>query len=666
MDNTYKELLKEIEIEKSLEVPCQKPYQIGNKIVKKIQRVLKKIDQEHNHSLAIELFEKNRNNLDKIALFYRGTEVSYMNMFLIAYKYAKSLKILGFKKGDKIPICITNIPEFIYLFLATLFIGAEANIVGEWFDKDYLVEILNKSNSKAMFIDDISYNEIKDSISESNIENLVCFSLTDSFRKNQNGHAFNPYEKIDSKFHKIENRFSQVKENFQGILYNATEFLELGENYTGKVIENVDLNDVCSITYTSGTTSPGRPKGVKQSHRSYITLSRFKEADVSGMPTMKNMSVLAHIPTYTHMELSCAISDTLYCGCTLDLEPFYTKEFFPYAMIINKPNFVPASVGFWGHLCKLLNFDESWKTIDMPYLMIPTVTGEGCSPGEEKFFNMTSRKHKFGTGKLPFPLAPVTFSIGGGTTESSGIFVTLFKSLQEKKLNHLIKKDSLGLTPHKFAEVEVLDEFGHYCEVNQPGLLVANSPCEMIGYTDDELNKYTHVTDAYGKTWLSLGTYSYKDRTGRIKMKGRMGSFLDVGHNIPPIPYYVIEDIILKDTKNIMSCTVVKPDLATYLICNIEFQPFRQQSIERIAKSILARLESSLPYYIVVMNQLRFKIINNEESFPLDPSGKRSISSLTRFDNSKEIFKNLLTPYEFSRYKEKEENLLLKRTKNRF
>ena len=38
-----------------------------------------------------------------------------------------------------------------------------------------------------------------------------------------------------------------------------------------------------------------------------------------------------------------------------------------------------------------------------------------------KFLNLTSRKHKFGTGKLPFPLAPVTFSIGGGTTDVATI-----------------------------------------------------------------------------------------------------------------------------------------------------------------------------------------------------------------------------------------------------
>ena len=63
------------------------------------------------------------------------------------------------------------------------------------------------------------------------------------------------------------------------------------------------------------------------------------------------MTVLGHIPTYTHMELSCAISDTLYEKCTLALEPYYDRDFFIYSLLINKPNFVPASTGFWTKLC---------------------------------------------------------------------------------------------------------------------------------------------------------------------------------------------------------------------------------------------------------------------------------------------------------------------------
>ena len=638
IDNDLQKLILEVN---SLENKRSKNEYDSEGLSSKIKKVISDIECNRNHSWAVEMFKRNKNNLEKIALKYRGNKITYKDMFVKSYQYAKSLKQIGYKKGDKIPICITNMPEFIYMFIATSFIGAEANAVSDWFAEDYLIDIFNKTKSKTIFIDDISYSAIKKSIEKSNIENIVCFSITDSLKN-----GVNPYQNIDNLFHEFKNNVSKVKDDFDGNVLDSNQFLNIGLNYDGKVVEDVDLDDICSITYTSGTTKPGYPKGVKQSNRSYITLSRFKESDVSGMPTMKNMSVLAHIPTDTHMELSCAISDTLYCGCELDLEPFYLDEWFPYSLIINKPNFVPASAGFWGKLCKKLNFDPIFENINMPYLMIPTVTGEGVSIGEEKFFNQTSRKHKFGVEKLPFPLSPVTFSIGGGTTESSGIFVTLYKSLQEKKLNNLIKKEKLGLTPHKFASVAVLDENGEHCKVNEPGLLVANSPCEMIGYTDEELNKNTHVVDANGKKWLSLGTYSYLDTTGRIKMKGRMGSY-EVLKDGSKMPHYSIEDIVLADTKNVMSCSVIKSEDG-HLVCHIELQPFKQKSTKECFKGIIGRINSNVPDEI--KDKLFIRIRDNIESFPLDPSGKRSISTLKRIgldektvpykDFEKNIFNN--------------------------
>ena len=638
IDNDLQKLILEVN---SLENKRSKNEYDSEGLSSKIKKVISDIECNRNHSWAVEMFKRNKNNLEKIALKYRGNKITYKDMFVKSYQYAKSLKQIGYKKGDKIPICITNMPEFIYMFIATSFIGAEANAVSDWFAEDYLIDIFNKTKSKTIFIDDISYSAIKKSIEKSNIENIVCFSITDSLKN-----GVNPYQNIDNLFHEFKNNVSKVKDDFDGNVLDSNQFLNIGLNYDGKVVEDVDLDDICSITYTSGTTKPGYPKGVKQSNRSYITLSRFKESDVSGMPTMKNMSVLAHIPTDTHMELSCAISDTLYCGCELDLEPFYLDEWFPYSLIINKPNFVPASAGFWGKLCKKLNFDPIFENINMPYLMIPTVTGEGVSIGEEKFFNQTSRKHKFGVEKLPFPLSPVTFSIGGGTTESSGIFVPLYKSLQEKKLNNLIKKEKLGLTPHKFASVAVLDENGEHCKVNEPGLLVANSPCEMIGYTDEELNKNTHVIDANGKKWLSLGTYSYLDTTGRIKMKGRMGSY-EVLKDGSKMPHYSIEDIVLADTKNVMSCSVIKSEDG-HLVCHIELQPFKQKSTKECFKGIIGRINSNVPDEI--KDKLFIRIRDNIESFPLDPSGKRSISTLKRIgldektvpykDFEKNIFNN--------------------------
>lgn len=605
--------------------PSKRFYPSSPRMGKKSRKALLDLDMNHNNSLAVELFIRNRKNLFKDAIYYRGNKITYEDMFEKTYSYAKSLKALGIQKGTEVPMCVSNIPEFVYLFLACNLIGAKVNVVGEWFDKEYLKDILTKTDSPVMFVSDDIYGDIKDVVEKTDKNKVVMFSITDSLPKDKNGNRYNPYLEIDSKFHDFKNKTSFFKQNTTKEITTGAEFEMYGLNYQGKVVEKSELDDTCAITYTSGTTDPGCPKGVKHTNRSYITLSRFKLSDVSGMPTMKNLRTLIQIPTYTHMDLSCGISDTLYCGCTLALEPFYNKDFFPYSLLINKPNFVCASTGFWGNLCKKLNYDEEWKKVKMPYLMLPTVTGEGCSAGEEKFFNQTARKHKFGTSKLPFPLAPVTFSMGGGTTEGSGIFVLLYKSLQEKKLSSAVKKESLGLRPHGFAEVEVLDENGNYCNIGEPGRLVVKSPCEMEGYTTANA-KNPYLIDSHGKTWLNMGTYSYKsDKHRGIKMKGRMSDniYLSSGEKIP---YFKIEDAVSCDTKNILSCTVVRAADTDDYVCHFEMQPGSKKSSEETMLSCAKRIEKVLP--TEALSKLYMRYHSFEESFPLDPSGKRSITTL--------------------------------------
>lgn len=596
-------------MEKIKKIRKSNHYEYSPNLPESAKRALDDLEKNHDTSWFMEIYKRNINNLDSVALLYRGNKISYKEMFNKAYDYAKSLKQMGFNENSCIPICMPNIPEFVYLFLGANMIGATINVIGEWFDHNYMLNILNSTKSDTIFVCDNEYNYIKDVVEKSNIQNVVMFSLTDSLK---NG---NIYEEIDNRFHKLTNSVT----NYNNVIDNK-KFIEIGKFYNGNVIYDGILDDVCAITYTSGTTNPGCPKGVVHSNRSYITLSRYKESDVSGMPSMRNLTVLGHIPTYTHMELSCAISDTLYEGCTLALEPFYDKDFFPYSLLINEPNFVPASVGFWGNLCKKLNFDPEFKYMDLPFLMIPTVTGEGCSKGEEKFFNYTSKKHKFGCNKLPFPLAPVTFSIGGGTSESSGIFVTLYKNLQEKK--YVLQKKTLGLTPHKFVEIDVLDKNGKPCKLNEPGLLVANSPCNMLKYTNEELNKNIYVTDSNGKKWLSLNTYSVKSDKRRIKMKGRMGAYIE--SSFGNIPYYLIEDIVDVDSDILSSCLVKVGD--SY-VCHIEKQPLVDDSkLDTIIEKCINRLTCGLPKEIT--ERLYIRVRSNLESFPVAPSGKRDYQAL--------------------------------------
>lgn len=46
---------------------------------------------------------------------------------------------------------------------------------------------------------------------------------------------------------------------------------------------DIRLDDTFTITYTSGTINPEHPKAIAHAVRSYMTISRFKDPDISGV-----------------------------------------------------------------------------------------------------------------------------------------------------------------------------------------------------------------------------------------------------------------------------------------------------------------------------------------------------------------------------------------------
>ena len=601
-------------------------YAFENKLSRRAKKVLYDIEENYNCSWAVFMYSRNAGckSMGKTAVKYRGNEISYAKLYSKAFEYARAMKAMGVAKGDEVPVCVSNIPEYLYLRFACSFIGAVIHMVGTWFDPEYLEDILNNTGSSILFISDDKYMQIKPIIERSQIRKSVVISLTDSLKTDEAGNSINPYEDLESPFHVLENKLDEIKAVSVKEILTQHEFLDMGRNYIGKVLEKVSLDDLSAITYTSGTTKPGCPKGVKQSNRSYITFARFKSSDVSGLPEMKNMTALSIIPTYAHTQLS-AMSDVLFCNCTFCCEPFGDKEFFPYAILINKPNYCPCPVGFWIHLGKTFAGSEYFKKIKMPYLMLPEVVGEELSPGEERFLNRISREHGFGTGRLPFPLAPVTFSIGGGTTEGGGLFTTLYRSLQEKKPMYIINKAySLGLYPLKLAEVEVLNAEGDYCGLNEPGLLVVNSPGNMMGYTGNN-QEGVYVSDTHGKKWLNMGTIAYKsDPKGSIKMKGRSDDYTNLKDG-SFFPYFRIEEAVAKDKRNILSCTVVKNPEGN-IVVHVEPQPDARLSSKEIIYNAAKRLSPCVPEEI--LGRIYFRFRSNEESFAMSSSGKRNYSAL--------------------------------------
>ena len=62
------------------------------------EELLKEIEENHNNSLFEEIFKRRNNELDRIALFYKGNKINYLTLKVNVEKYAKALKAYGIKK----------------------------------------------------------------------------------------------------------------------------------------------------------------------------------------------------------------------------------------------------------------------------------------------------------------------------------------------------------------------------------------------------------------------------------------------------------------------------------------------------------------------------------------------------------------------------------------
>lgn len=599
---------------------------------RRTKQVLQNLEMHHNHSIWREVCLRNKGKTND-AIFYRGNHISYEKLFQEIDNYCASLKAMGYRKGDELPVCMSVTPEFIYLFLAISRIGVKINTIGDWFNQQYLIDILNRTGSKYIFMTGDNVEALQATVAQSKIEAMVVFSLGDSLPDGRD-----PYAEIDCEFKCFEKRTPVLSQTEAMRILDHTEFMKLAANYRQmfgdeeqfqkSLDEDVSLDDDFTITYTSGTTDPSRPKAVLHPVRSYMTLARFKDADISGMGQMKGMTVLAHFPTYVHAGLTTSIVDPLFENCTIAAEPIYDKDFFIHALLINKPNFACAGTGFWCGLGKLLTFDERYKNLRLPFLYIATVTGESMSPGEEKFLNMVSKQHRFGTDRFPFSLIPVTFSIGGGTSESSGVLVTLFKKYQELRPDYLLSGKPAGLTPLGCCDVQVIREDGSNCKTNEVGSIALSGPCTMKGYYyQPELTQETCFKDINGKLWLRMGAYGSLDQFGSLRIRGRMSDVVQLRSG-EKFPLYKIEEATYHSKSNVMSCTVVRMEgeKGSYVVIHVEPQPTAIASKEDFLAQVALSLRPVLPEEMYDMLFIRYR--DNVESFPIAPSGKRDIKAL--------------------------------------
>lgn len=619
-------------------LPDSKPSKRIVKTKKGLKAIKALVDLEQNHNVSWYkyLIDRNKDNLDNLALFYRGNKISFRQMFNKSDEIAASLCSSGLKAGDEIGVCISNSPELVYVILAANKLGLKVNLFGSEFDEKYLSSIIDGLSSKVIFVSDDNYSKIEAVITSKQIDKIVLTSLADSIPKHPE--LCDEYEpELDSYYH-YENKVENIR-NKNNRAISLASFITEGQSYDGEIKDCGNLETDFLVTYTSGSTKIGFPKQIIHRNRSLITMGRFHDPELCGNPKIPGLRGLAHIHPESNTDVITCISDNLIQGWSVALEPEYAKEKALDYVILNKPNYLNITTSFLLEMAKEYLLDKKYHQTGngkkLPFLLATFAVGEGTQKGEEKFINKFLRESRAGSGisimglKMPF----TTLSIGGGDCEHGGIYYTLWKSLYQKLYTPILGKNEIGLLPVPYVVVTALklDKNGNYveCDYNEPGIIVANSYSNLSGYKDNlEETKELIIEDNVGRKWVSCKTYGFIDKLGSVHVKGRV--LEKQLNNYEP---YEIDDIIIMDTKNILSSTTVEVE-GKYVI-NLQFQPYSKSKVEKILASIYCRLQKSFPSDII--DSIYIRTIPTRNSYPLTGAGKRSMRALEQMQFSDTI-----------------------------
>ena len=609
---------------------CRNYKLAAKRLEKKKQRSLDKarviiedLRKNRNWSWYRELRYRNENNLDSVALLYRGIEISYRKMFSNMEAYAKALKAYGLGKGKEIPICMSNTPEFVYLLGAVSMIGAVANIFGADFEINYIGEIIENCDSDILFVEDNNYTKISQIIATTQIKKVVMTSLSDSFigGKDKYESYDRPYaELFTSKVHKYKTvKVDSQEENTSSealYIMGIDDFVKNGKDCTEELVGDVNLDDKFTVTYSSGTTS-NTPKPIIHAVRSFNVISRFHDPEVNHTPSYKMFTMQVAIPTYSSTGLISGISDALTQGSKLALEPIYDPKFVVDSLIINRPSYLDYTRSFWIRFAKEILYNPKYEGIKFPELFACFSVGEPTELGEEKLINRALKKVKAGRKLIPLPFPIVKLSIAGGDCEHGGIFYRLFRSYHNHNLLHIFSREPAGVGTFDLVDVSISDEEGNHCVPYQMGRLVATSELDMMEYKNNRVaTQRFRITDCNGKEYGDCFVDAYQDSSGYFHLKGRRG-------NGDSRPLYKISDCILRDYKRVLSCEIIENN--GHYIVHVEFQPYIRDPqaalmlIDRKCKKILGKEISS---------KIVYRIHGFQESFALTHSGKRDKSAI--------------------------------------
>lgn len=520
----------------------------------------------------------NRNYLNDEAIEYFGAKISYKKLFNMINGVAKSFKYNGVKKGDFVTICSPGIPETVYSFYALSKLGAVANMVAPYFDKQDFVDRISDCNSKILIVMDSFYGEIKEAVSKSIIEKIIIVPTLNS----------SPLGFISKRV--------KVNRNNNETLWN--DFLNEGNKIEDIETVSYEKDLPLVMVYSSGTT--GASKGILLTNDSFQnSISAYFD---SGLDIHRNQKFYQIIPTWYSTGISTSVHLPLNCGATVFMDPRFERDIFIKNVLKAKPNYAVAPTSMYEGFLDNPNL----KKQDLSYF---TNAFEGGEPLSEELATRINNVFNEHNNKS-------SIKVGYGQCECGATITT-----QSDLTEHC--NGSVGV-PLPGINIQICDDNMNSLLYGERGQIVVDTKSSMIGYfaNREETDKYFYI-DENGQKWNCTGDIGYIDEKGNLFVQGRASDYTVV--NGEKFYNFDIENII-KQIDGVKLCDVLhrivngKQELVAHLILEDNLENTNHYDIFRKIQDTVYQETHNLN---MVPNV--FKVRNE---FPYAKSGKRDTGKM--------------------------------------
>ena len=521
-----------------------------------------------------ELYDNNKDQLDQVAIIYFGAKITFRELFENIDKTAKSLVKNGVKKGDFVTICAAGTPEVLYMFYALAKIGAVSNFMSPFFDKDQMKERISDCDSRMMVVMDSFYPNVKEVISDSNLEKTILLPTLNS----------SPLGLTQKKIKPSNN---------SEVLWN--DFIKEGKYEAVPETVEIDEQMPLVLVYSSGTT--GASKAILLTHDGFCnTAFAYPKCGVS---VSRGGVYYQIVPPWFSTGISTSIHLTLVQGGTLFMDPRFDRKVFVDNML---------KYNFTGTLASVTLFEAFMdEDLQNPRGSLTNLTG--AFQGGEK----TELQDKKGVEKVFEKYGAKSPLLNGyGQCECGAGFTTQTRMTPSNA--------SVGV-PIPGVKIGVFDEEHNELPYNTRGEIYACTPCGMKEYYNNPkaTGEYFYYDEA-GDKWSRTGDIGIINTNGELEVLGRAIDYSIVNGN--KIYNFDIEDVVLKNN-NIQNCDVFT-DYEDNLVCHIILKN-KAKGIDEI--DLIKELQRNIyeKYGDIDYVPCKFKF---RESFPIANFSKKDTKAM--------------------------------------